>query len=75
MKSFNIICACFFLILLGGCSKSFLTVPQQAGGLTADKFSNATGVQQLLVGAYHDLTGMDLQSTWWGTSATNWIYG
>lgn len=75
MKSFNIICACFTLMLFGGCTKSFLTVPQQAGGLTADKFANAAGVQELLVGAYHDLTGMDLQSTWWGTSATNWIYG
>jgi hypothetical protein len=75
MKSFKIILSSSMLLLLGGCSKSFLTVPQQAAGLSADKFTNATGVQQLLVGAYHDLTGMDLQSTWWGTSATNWIYG
>ena len=28
-----------------------------------------------MVGAYHDLTGIDVKSTWWGTSGTNWVYG
>lgn len=75
MKKIFLVTGCFALLLLSACSKSFLTVPPQAGGLTQDKFTNAAGVQQLLVGAYHDLTGMDVKSTWWGTSATNWIYG
>ncbi|HWK04725.1 MAG TPA: RagB/SusD family nutrient uptake outer membrane protein [Puia sp.] len=72
-KLFPYCCAAF--LVLSACSKSFLTVAPQAGGLTQDKYYNKTGVQQLLVGAYHDLTGMDVKSTWWGTSATNWIYG
>ncbi len=75
MKTIVLAAGCFAVLLLAACSKSFLTVPQQAGGLTENKFANAAGVQQLLVGAYHDLTGMDVKSTWWGTSATNWIYG
>ena len=47
----------------------------QGNALTADKLYNAAGVQTLLVGAYHDLTGMDVKSTWWSTAGTNWIWG
>jgi hypothetical protein len=60
---------------IGACNKSFLVAPEQGNNLTQDKFYNAAGVQQLLVGAYHDVTGMDIKSTWWGTAGTNWIYG
>src|ERR1700743_1832621 len=63
------------LVLLGACKKSFLDVPPQGSVLTINKFYNKDGVHQLLVGAYHDLTGIDVKSTWWGTSCTNWIYG
>jgi len=63
------------LALLGACKKSFLNVAPQGNALTQDKFYNNAGVQQLLVGAYHDLTGMDVKSTWWSTAGTNWIYG
>src|SRR5476649_896398 len=64
------------ILLLGACKKSFLDVPPQGNtGLTIDKLSTKAGVQQLLVGAYHDLTGIDVKSTWWGTSGTNWMYG
>lgn len=63
------------LLLLGACKKSFLEVPPQGAALTIDKLSNKAGVQELLVGAYHDLTGVDTKSTWWGTSGTNWVYG
>jgi hypothetical protein len=75
MRTIFFLGCCVGGVLLSACSKNFLTQPQQAGGLTQNKFANAAGVQQLLVGAYHDLTGMDVKSTWWGTSATNWIYG
>ncbi len=62
-------------ILLLSCSKSFLNVPVQGPSTGSDTLNNRNGVQQLLVGAYHDLTGMDTKSTWWGTAGTNWIYG
>ena len=63
------------LLLSGACNKSFLNEAPQGNALTADKLYNAAGVQELLVGAYHDLTGMDVKSTWWSTAGTNWIYG
>jgi starch-binding outer membrane protein, SusD/RagB family len=64
------------LLMFCGCSKSFLSGPPQGtGSNTINEFYNASGVQQLLIGAYHDLTGIDVKSTWWGTSGTNWIYG
>jgi hypothetical protein len=76
MKKIFLFVSATSLLLLGACKKSFLEVPPQGNsGLTIDKLSNKTGVQQLLVGAYHDLTGIDVKSTWWGTSGTNWIYG
>jgi starch-binding outer membrane protein, SusD/RagB family len=64
------------LLMLYSCSKSFLNGPPQgAGAVTINELYNAAGVQQLLIGAYHDLTGIDVKSTWWGTSGTNWVYG
>jgi hypothetical protein len=64
------------LLLCGGCSKSFLNAPPQGtGAVTINELYNASGVQQLMIGAYHDLTGIDVKSTWWGTSGTNWVYG
>ena len=74
-KIFIFICTAS-IMMLGACKKSFLDVPPQGqSGLTIDKFYNQAGVQQLLIGAYHDLTGIDTKSTWWGTSGTNWVYG
>lgn len=73
-KIFPITCA-ISLMMFGACKKSFLVVAPQGGTtLTIDKFYNAAGVQQLLIGAYHDLTGIDVKSTWWGTSGTRWVY-
>lgn len=65
----------FLIIGLGACKKSFLDVAPQGNALTANLLYDSAGVQQLLVGAYHDLTGIDVKSTWWGTSGTNWVYG
>lgn len=75
MKKILLIFAAAFLLLCGACSKTFLNVAPQGNALTADKLYNAAGVQTLLVGAYHDLTGMDVKSTWWSTAGTNWIWG
>ncbi|HVU58329.1 MAG TPA: RagB/SusD family nutrient uptake outer membrane protein [Puia sp.] len=70
--SFLLYILTFFLL---SCSKSFLTVPVQGPSTASDTLNNYKGVQALLVGAYHDLTGMDTKSTWWGTAGTNWLYG
>lgn len=70
----------YFLITLSGivltisCKKSFLDVPPQ-GQQSLDAFYNNTGVQNLLTGAYHDLTGISTNSSWWSTSGTYWVYG
>src|ERR1700677_3475460 len=74
-KIFVFFVAGALLLLAGGCSKSFLNTAPQGNSLTEVQLYNAAGVQQLLVGAYHDLTGMDVKSTWWSTAGTNWIYG
>src|ERR1700742_4157025 len=76
MKKIFLLFVVAAVVLSGGsCSKSFLNVAPQGNALTADKFYNAAGVQQLLVGAYHDLTGMDVKSTWWSSAGSNWIWG
>jgi starch-binding outer membrane protein, SusD/RagB family len=76
MKKIFLFVSAGSILLLGACKKSFLEVPPQGNiGVTADKLANKAGVQQLLIGAYHDLTGIDTKSTWWGTSGTNWVYG
>ena len=76
MKKIFLFVSAGSLFVLGSCKKSFLEVPPQGNaGVTIDKLSNKAGVQQLLIGAYHDLTGIDTKSTWWGTSGTNWVYG
>ncbi|HEV8081988.1 MAG TPA: RagB/SusD family nutrient uptake outer membrane protein [Chitinophagaceae bacterium] len=65
----------FFFALLGaGCKKSFLDVPNTTG-ITLGELKNKAGVQQLLVAAYHDVTGLTAKSSWWSTTGTNWIYG
>src|SRR5580704_3981322 len=74
-KIFFPIASAAVALIGGSCNKSFLNVSPQGNALTADKFYNAAGVQTLLVGAYHDLTGMDVKSTWWSTAGTNWIWG
>ncbi len=61
--------------IIFGCNKSFLDVPAQGSAANSGTLNTPEGVQQLLVGAYHDLTGMDTKSTWWATAGTNWIFG
>lgn len=59
---------------MSSCKKDFLEVPLQGPSVTEDVLANKSGVQSLLVGAYHDLTGMSLSSRWWTTSGTNWLW-
>lgn len=58
----------------GGCKKSFLDVAVQ-GSQTLEYYYNNAGANSLLVGAYHDLTGISTNSSWWSTSGTYWVYG
>lgn len=64
----------FATLLSAGCSKDFLDTPSSTG-VTLEELSNKAGVQQLLIGAYHDVTGLTVKSSWWSTSGTNWVYG
>ncbi|MEP7375208.1 MAG: RagB/SusD family nutrient uptake outer membrane protein [Chitinophagaceae bacterium] len=61
-------------IISTGCKKDFLDVPSTTG-VTLEELSNKAGIQQLLVGAYHDVTGLTVKSGWWSTTGTNWMYG
>ncbi len=61
-------------LMLGACHKSFLNVPPQ-GEQTGEFYYNNAGANSLLIGAYHDLTGISQNSSWWSTSGTYWVYG
>jgi starch-binding outer membrane protein, SusD/RagB family len=74
MKRLFYIIGCLVIILVTSCKKSFLDIPPQSV-VTEDVLANKTGVNQLLVAAYHDLTGLTVHSGWWSTAGTNWIYG
>jgi starch-binding outer membrane protein, SusD/RagB family len=60
---------------ISGCKESFLELPLQSTAVTEEALATKTGVQSLLVGTYHDLTGMSLSSRWWTATGTNWIWG
>lgn len=74
MKNLFIIITMFSVTVNMGCKKGFLDVPSTTG-VTLEELSNKNGVQQLLIGAYHDVTGLTVKSSWWSTSGTNWVYG
>lgn len=72
MKKTSILFIYIAGIFVSSCSKDFLEVPLQSSSVTEDALASRDGVQKLMVGAYHDLTGMSLSSRWWTTSGTNW---
>lgn len=74
MKDTKYLFALIALIVTSSCQKSFLDVPPQ-GQQSLNAYYNYAGVQQLLTGAYHDLTGISTNSGWWSTSGTYWVYG
>jgi hypothetical protein len=75
MKNLFVLAMAGLLVFCAACNKSFLNAPPQGNSTTLNDFYDSAGVQLLLVGAYHDLTGIDVNSTWWSTSGTNWMYG
>ena len=74
MKSISITLTCLVCLLIAACSKSFLDAQPQ-GVVTEDVLANKNGVSQLLVAAYHDVTGLTIKSGWWSTTGVNWVYG
>ncbi|MEO6548466.1 MAG: RagB/SusD family nutrient uptake outer membrane protein [Ferruginibacter sp.] len=66
---------CIFLLAMYACKKSFLDkVPQ--GALSPSVLSNKTGVEGLLIGAYHMVGGEGgAPGNVFGAAASNWIYG
>lgn len=74
MKSFSIARICFGMLMITSCSDDFLNVSPQSV-VTEDVLATKAGVQQLLVGTYHDVTGLTIKSGWWSTTGTNWVYG
>ena len=62
------------LFVLYACGKNFLNKPP-IGALSPQLLANQAGVQGLLIGAYHDLTGegTDQQGNW-GSAPDNWVY-
>lgn len=75
---FKIILAAGFLILASvyACKKSYLD-KQPLGALNGGALANQTGVQGLLIGAYHMLSGQGgvAAGTQFSTAASNWVYG
>jgi starch-binding outer membrane protein, SusD/RagB family len=58
------------MITFFACKKNFLTRPPQ-GVLAPSSLANSTGVQAILVGAYHALLG----EVNWGSAPSNWTFG
>src|SRR5437868_2497591 len=65
----------FSLVLVYACSKSFLD-KQPQGSLNPSVLNNQTGVEALLIGAYHMVSGQGgAAGVNWGAAASNWVYG
>jgi hypothetical protein len=62
------------LFVLYACGKNFLNKPP-IGALSPQLLANQAGVQGLLIGAYHDITGEGTsQGGAWGSAPDNWVY-
>ncbi len=63
------------LVVVYACNKSFLDKKPQ-GALNLSVLANQTGVEGLLIGAYHMVSGEGgAAGTNWGAAASNWVYG
>jgi hypothetical protein len=62
------------IFLLYACGKNFLN-KSPIGALSPALLANSAGVQGLLIGAYHDITGEGTdQGGAWGSAPDNWVY-
>src|SRR6266567_3104583 len=63
------------LAVIFACSKSFLS-KQPLGALSPSSLGNSAGVNGLLIGAYHMVSGEGgAAGTSWGSAASNWVFG
>jgi len=63
------------LIVSYACNKSFLD-KQPQGSLNPGVLANRSGVDALLIGAYHMVSGQGgAAGNNWGAAASNWVYG
>jgi len=66
---------CILLLGVFACSKNFLD-KQPQGSLSPSVLANQTGVEGLLIGAYHMVSGEGgAPGTVWGAAASNWVFG
>jgi starch-binding outer membrane protein, SusD/RagB family len=62
------------LVALSSCSNSFLN-KTPIGSVTPATLATASGVNQILIGAYSLLDGEGGNNSGWGSGADNWVYG
>jgi hypothetical protein len=62
------------LLFLGHCGKGYLD-KEPLGHLDESDITNKKGVENLLIGAYSLLDGIGGNKSWYGSAASNWIYG
>jgi hypothetical protein len=69
------ICAALLVFISAACNKNLSIQPQ--GSLLPADVANATGVNELLIGAYAILDGENLPGAGdaYGSACSNWIYG
>jgi len=69
-------CCLVLLVAVFACNRDFLN-KQPQGALSANSLANKTGVQGLLIGAYHMLTGEGgaVVGNSWGGAVSDWTFG
>src|SRR5437763_16577978 len=63
-------------LVVFACNKSFLD-KKPLGAFNPDQLANTAGVQGVLIGAYHMLSGQGgaTNGNTWGSAASNWAFG
>jgi starch-binding outer membrane protein, SusD/RagB family len=75
--TYKLITACSFvtLALVFACGKGFLE-KKPLGAFNPDQLVNQSGIEGLLVGAYHMVSGQGgAPGNTWGSAASNWVFG
>lgn len=68
--------ATILALVVFACNKNFLD-KQPLGAFNPDQLANTAGVQGVLIGAYHMLSGQGgaTNGNQWGSAASNWAFG
>jgi starch-binding outer membrane protein, SusD/RagB family len=68
-------CSLVTLVLVFACGKGFLD-KKPLGAFNPDQLVNQSGIEGLLVGAYHMVSGEGgAPGNTWGSAASNWVFG